>query len=216
MKKTLKGYVLGVLTTAIFAGTIAMAASSVRIVVNNRELVPTDVNGNRVDPIIVDGTTYLPVRAVANAFSEPVYWDGESSTVYLGDCDGDLPYPTTKLADIWNIGDGWAESNYLTDNYGSYHANALECWGNYTGQYILDGKYSRLRARLYIGEGERTDGKGGIVITADGKDIYTSPAMTKTSRPIDIDISVRGCNVLEISRTGNEFYLYLGDAGLYQ
>ncbi len=216
MKKHFKRICVGIVLAAISIGTITMAASSVRIVINNKELIPTDVNGNRVDPIIVDGTTYLPVRAVANALGQAVYWDGETSTVYLGNCDGKLPYPTVKLADLRNIGNGWGRSNDLTDNYGNYHSNALECWGNYTGQYILDGKYSRLRGTLYVAEGEGTDRTGGLVITADGKDIYTSPAITKFSRLINIDVSIKGCNVLEITRTGDHFNLYLGDAGLYQ
>lgn len=118
MKKTLKGYVLGAITAAIFAGSISMAANSVRIVIDNKELIPTDVNGNRVSPIIVDGTTYLPVRAVANAFGKAVYWDGETSTVYLGNSNGDLPYPTTKLIDLNNS--GWKGHIYFSGNNKNY------------------------------------------------------------------------------------------------
>lgn len=216
MKKTLKGYVLGILTAVMLINTVSYAYNRVRIVVDNREITPTDSDGNRVDPIIVDGTTYLPVRAVANAFGKAVYWDGETSTVYLGDRNGILPYPTDKLVDMKNIGDGWGKSNTLTDNYGGNYSNAVVCYGNYKGQYILNGKYSRLRGTLYVKNGETYDRSAGIVITADGKDIFTSQQMTKISRPITIDISVKGCNVLEIEHTGQYFDLLIGDAGLYQ
>lgn len=217
MKKTLKGYILGLLTAALAAGCVSYAAGSVRIVVDNKEIIPTDVDGNRVDAMIIDGTTYLPVRAVANAFGKAVYWDGETSTVYLGEHSGNLPYPTAKLIDMKNIGGGWSKSNDLTDNYGNYHSNAVCGNWNKTAEYILDGKYSRLKGTVYVKEGETRDSSGGIVITADGKDIYTSPAITKTSRPIDIDVSVKGCNVLEITHTGySSFNLFFGDAGLYQ
>ncbi len=216
MKKTLKGFIMGALMASLLAGTITYAANTVRIVVDNKELIPTDADGNRVDPVIIDGTTYLPVRAVANAFGKAVYWDGETSTVYLGNCNAELPYPTAKLIDLKNIGNGWGKTNKLTDNYGGYHSNAVECYRNYTGQYLLNGKYSRFRATLYVGEGERSDRTGGIVITADGKDIYTSPAITKFSKPINIDISVKGCNVFEITRTGDAYNLYVGDGGFYQ
>ncbi len=217
MKKTIKGYLLGIISAVVILGSVSYAYSTVRIVVNNKELIPTDVNGNRVDPILIDGTTYLPVRAVANAFGEPVYWDGETSTVYLGNGDGKLPYPTAKLADLKNIGGGWGNSNNLTDNYGNFYGNARGCRGNYTGQYLLDGKYSRFRATLYVKDGDTDNDTAGIVITADGKDIYTSPQMNKTSRPITIDVSVKGCNVFEISHTGDYWFdLQLGDAGFYQ
>lgn len=216
MKKILKGYALGILTAVLLISTVSYAYNRVRIVIDNIELTPTDVNGNRVDPIIIDGTTYLPVRAVANAFGKAVYWDGETSTVYLGDSDGELPYPTEKLVDMKNIGRGWGKSNRLVDNYGGYYSSASECYNNEKGQYILDGKYSRFRGVLYVRNGETHDQSAGIVITADGKDIFTSQQMTKTSRPIPIDISVKGCNILEIEHTGDLFYLQIGDAGLYQ
>ena len=216
MKKALKGYVLGLLTAAIFAGTVSVAYNTVRIVINGKELIPMDADGNRVDPVILDGTTYLPVRAVANAFGKAVYWDGENYTVYLGDGNGELPYPTAKLIDMKNIGRGWGKTNDLTDNYGNYHSNAVREISSQTAQYILDGKYSRLKGTIYVKEGETDNDAAGLVITADGKDIYTSPEITKTSRPIDIDVSVKGCNILEITHTGKSLYLQIGDAGLYQ
>ena len=37
----------------------------VKWVVDGVNITPKDANGNVVDPFIVDGTTYLPVRAVA-------------------------------------------------------------------------------------------------------------------------------------------------------
>lgn len=216
MKKILKGYVLGILTAVLLISTVSYAYNRVRIVIDNREITPTDVNGNRVDPIIIDGTTYLPVRAVANALGKAVYWDGETSTVYLGERNGTLPYPTEKLVDMKNIGSGWYKSSNLIDNYGGNYSNTVGCSYNYKGQYILNGKYSRFRGTLYVENGETDNDSAGIVITADGKDIFTSQQMTKTSRPIPIDISVKGCNILEIEHTGGGFYLQIGDAGLYQ
>ena len=105
----------------------------------------------------------------------------------------------------------------MKDNYGNYYSNAIKTDFNNTSEYILNGKYSRLKGTIYVKEGERSGESGGVVITADGKDIYTSPEITKTSRPIDIDISVKGCNDLKITKTGGiNIYVYLGDFGLYQ
>ncbi|MDR2063191.1 MAG: hypothetical protein LBQ02_00135 [Candidatus Nomurabacteria bacterium] len=42
-----------------------------------------DANGNRVAPIIYDGTTYLPIRGIAQVFGCSVTWDGGSRTVSL-------------------------------------------------------------------------------------------------------------------------------------
>lgn len=55
----------------------------IKISLDGVEFVPKDVNGNVVEPFTVDGTTYLPVRAVANAFGLEVGWDQETQTVIL-------------------------------------------------------------------------------------------------------------------------------------
>jgi len=44
-----------------------------------------DANENKVFPIIYNGTTYLPVRAISDLMKEPIEWDGVTKTVYIGD-----------------------------------------------------------------------------------------------------------------------------------
>ena len=55
----------------------------IHITLDGQELLPTDVNGNYVEPFILDGTTYLPVRGVASALGLEVSWDAETNTVAL-------------------------------------------------------------------------------------------------------------------------------------
>jgi len=43
-----------------------------------------DANGTQVHPITYNGTTYLPVRAVADMLDVPVDWDAANNTVLLG------------------------------------------------------------------------------------------------------------------------------------
>lgn len=110
MKKTIKGYLLGLICGVLLASGCAFAINhttltdvaigGIKIVVDGKEIIPTDAKGNRVEPMIYNGTTYLPVRAVAQAFGKEVYWDGPNYTVYLGDMDGKLEYPTVELRDI--------------------------------------------------------------------------------------------------------------------
>ena len=219
MKNTIKGYIAGFISSAILVGGISYAANSVRIVLDGKELIPTDANGNRVEAQIIDGTTYLPVRAVANAFGKAVYWDGSTSTVYLGNYNGELPSPTVKLVNMQNIGSSyWSKSNNLTDNYENNYSDALYSQYEYTAQYILDKKYNRLKYTLYIANGCSDNGSSELIIKADGNVIYNSPVMSRTSKPVDIDIDITGCNVLEFthSNVSGSFPLYLGNAGLYQ
>lgn len=133
MKKRLQGLIAGILIGATLTSGVVLAtntttlydviANGIKIVVDGQKLNPTDANGNTVEPLIYNGTTYLPVRAVANALGKPVYWDGPNYTVYLGNMDGGLEYPTAYLKDLTSISDEVStQYGSLTDNYGNrYH-----------------------------------------------------------------------------------------------
>ena len=234
MKKRLQGYLIGVLSTILLFSCVAYAtntttlydvvANGVKIVVNGKKLNPTDANGKKVEPIIYNGTTYLPVRAVANALGEAVYWDGPNFTVYLGDTDGKLEYPTAYLSELTNIGTRkleQADNDELIDNYGNAYSNAVQIVSNGYVEYLTNMKYSKFKATIYRPEGA-TNGTRFIKIKADGKIIYTSPALDKTSYPINIDVNIKGYNDIRIEACAtSEGYVSnpvvtLADAGFYQ
>lgn len=64
--------------------TISIGGQDTKVTLDGTALDLKDAAGNPVTPLISDGTTYLPVRAVADALEVPVLWDGETATVYLG------------------------------------------------------------------------------------------------------------------------------------
>lgn len=55
----------------------------IRLQVDGNVVVPCDVNGAVVDPFIIEGTTYLPLRAVSAALGCDVGWDGSTGTITL-------------------------------------------------------------------------------------------------------------------------------------
>ncbi len=233
-KGKLQGVIIGTLIGTLLAGGATGYALStgtlrdvlmdgVKIVVDGKELHPTDANGKSVEPFIYNGTTYLPVRAVAHAINKAVYWDGPEFTVYLGEMDGKLEHPTVKLEDMVSIGTRIRKTDELTDNYGNNYSRAIfNYWDNGNLEYLLNMKYSRFKGTLYIPNGVYSNDSCYLTIEADGKTLYTSPKMTKSSRPIDIDISVKGYNDIKItfSKTSglDDQYmkLCLADAGFYQ
>ena len=229
MKKTLKGYVMGFLSASLLVTGIGYAANTttlydvltqgVKIVVDGQKINPTDANGNTVEPIIYNGTTYLPVRAVANAIGKAVYWDGPNYTVYLGDMDGKLEYPTVMLKDMTSISNKFDNARDLIDNYGNQYGSALNGTNSMrdrTFEYLLNMKYSHFKATLYVPEGTNSDRDTVITILADGKQIYASPVMNKTSRPVYIDLDIRGCNDFKIEYPSSNIPVRLADAGFYQ
>ena len=94
MLKKFKNFALGfVSASVIFCGlayasqiseTVQRTFKDIKIVINGNTITPKDANGNVVEPFIIDGTTYLPVRAVGEALGLTVSWDGNTNTVTLG------------------------------------------------------------------------------------------------------------------------------------
>lgn len=65
-----------------------IAQASCNIIIDGEELTCYDANGNRVEAFVHQGTTYVPVRAIAEAFDTNVSWDQATKTVHLGTAGG--------------------------------------------------------------------------------------------------------------------------------
>lgn len=60
-----------------------LSYNNIKITLDGKEVVPKNANGEYVEPFIIDGTTYLPVRGIATALGLDVGWDGQTKTVML-------------------------------------------------------------------------------------------------------------------------------------
>ena len=111
MKKQWKGFVAGFiaailvlsLAVPVLAATTTKQLTAhyndIKISLNGIEVVPQDAAGNTVEPFIVDGTTYLPIRAIATALGLDVAWDGTNKTAILTSPDPAVepsPEPTPE------------------------------------------------------------------------------------------------------------------------
>lgn len=233
MKQRIQGIVIGLLLgSLVFFGSTAIALTGtrtleatyhdIRLVINGDEVIPRDANGNIVEPFIINGTTYMPIRAVATAFGLETYWDGPNWTAYLGKMGGNLVNPTLKWGDAVHIGSPIGRTRTLTDNYGNVYteAYALQHYaGEDTYQVLLNMRYSRFRATIFVESGETDPGSASVIITADGNTIFEAPTITKTSNPIFVDIDVTGCNDFKIFVSHFGWAppeIYIANAGFYQ
>ncbi len=105
--KNVRSYFVGLLSVLILIafGTSALAAyqqeatldyADIQITLNGQAIIPTDAAGNPVEPFAINGTTYLPVRAIANALGLEVQWVQETSTVALSLPESQKPIFITK------------------------------------------------------------------------------------------------------------------------
>lgn len=69
------GIVNGVINTTVYTG--------INLYYNDYSFLPVDINGNQVYPFVYNGTTYLPVRAVAGLCNYNVEWNQATNSVYL-------------------------------------------------------------------------------------------------------------------------------------
>jgi len=108
---SIKSFIFGVLATALVVGsalpgfaeatmkTAELYYNSIKVRLNGKILELRDAKGNPVEPFVMDGTTYLPVRAIAEALGLQVEWDGETQTVVLGQ-DPEYDQPAAWLGDL--------------------------------------------------------------------------------------------------------------------
>ena len=76
-----------ILITAILALILALfalpASAEVSVTIDGETIECVNAAGLPVSPILVDGTTYLPVRAVANALELDIAWDNDTRSVFI-------------------------------------------------------------------------------------------------------------------------------------
>ena len=221
MKKlNIKSFVLGMLVMAIVMSTAAPAVAStmkaaqlyynnIKIRLNGEELVPKDALGNIVEPFAIEGTTYLPIRAISSALGLNVTWDGATQTVVLGN-DPEYNQPAKWLGDM----SAFAGQAYINrDTYEQYHtANNGEKFENFMkfgteeATYLLNGEYTRFTGTFYLCDGHKNDNFNSIRfnIYVDGKLAYQSEPIFQGHTPEEFEIDVTDAYKLEIKIEGRQ------------
>ncbi len=110
MKKHTKFLVASLTVAAIVTGACVFGNEvakqvdiyfrNIKININGNEHTPVNEQGEAVEPFIYEGTTYLPMRAVATALGMNVEWDEETSTVLLFDDDYIKENPDTPKTEF--------------------------------------------------------------------------------------------------------------------
>lgn len=221
MKRELKGFVVGVLLASLVVSAIPTMAekvtksaellyNNIKVVIDGKQADLKDVQGNAVDPFIIDGTTYLPVRAVANALDKAVSWDGATQTVYIGKNE-EIEQPSmwlkdletftgiveTKSVDEIDFG-GYEYNNRLTDNTGDVYKNYWYPISENT-TYLLNYKYSKLKGTYYLNNYSKDYHHASrMLVYGDDKLLYVSEKLTAGSKPIDFSVDVSNVGVLKI------------------
>lgn len=157
-KRTLfKGFAMGIVTSLLLSllvvpGFAASALKAIQVYTgitlyyDGVKFEPKDAGGHKVEPLLYNGTTYLPVRAISNLFGEDINWDGNTWSVYIGDMPGKKTYLGTDLEPYDSDYYYRAPTTFSMD--GKTYVNGFVFGGNtvYNSYAIwnLDGKYKTL------------------------------------------------------------------------
>lgn len=184
MNKTLKGYVLGVLTASILTGGVALAKSytdyievtydDIKVYKDNVLCELKDGNGSVIEPFIYNGTTYMPVRGTANLAGMDVTWEGSTKSVYLWDnmvssgtylLDVCPPYEKSSYCDIFLSSKG---ENF--EMAGEKYSNGIKLGVHgWYALFNLNSKYSNIECTV----GHITDNQveKTVYFIVDGKTV---------------------------------------------
>ena len=188
MKKRIRTMVIAFLTAAIscitvFAATGYQSAQiyykNIKIIIDGEQITPKDVLGNIVDPFIMDGTTYLPVRAVSEALGMDVVWDGKTYTVYLN-TPAVPPPPKPKVTYMFDVLQAYEKQGSYTKDYkenvsfkmlGDEYTNGCMMENVYMDNdiralYNLRGQYKTIKGMLGHIDGT-SDAEGTFYIYLD-------------------------------------------------
>lgn len=102
MKKFLSGFLCATLVFSLtlsalaISGRMTIEVDPINIMVNGEVFVPKDVNGKEVPQFAYQGTTYAPLRALAEAYGLEVGYDAEKNMATVND-PNNLSDTTTKV-----------------------------------------------------------------------------------------------------------------------
>lgn len=229
-------FLSGILATVIAVSIVSPAlaaltnktiqvATGVSLYINDQKLDPKDPNGNPVEPFILDGTTYLPVRAVSEALGVPIQWEGSTWSVYIGQHTSDKPAAWLSQMDYFS---GTENNIFYTDasekdNLGNTHYHCIT--RDFDRTYKLNGQYSRMAGVLYQTYEHRSYNVWsgfGVTVYGDGEILYDNRIQDSIEgggfEPARFNIDLTGILELRvIFYTGGTYgrVLSLGDVGLY-
>lgn len=256
MKKRLQGLIAGVLIGAMltsgvmFAKQISETAelfyNNIKIYIDGGEIVPKDANGNIVEPFTMNGTTYLPVRAISNALGKDVAWDGATQSVYIGKKDQTKPdnyldriqYNDFKDAEgcdfavingtVNDFNNNTYTSGIIFHDYSYWRTIDEEIdEANVLISYPLNSQYKNLKGKIVLPKSyniatwEKNDNPStnasDVWFYGDEKLLYKATKVT-SSMPFTFDIDTRGVNQLTIKlkTPDSDNYVALTDLALYK
>lgn len=229
----MKKFISGFLTATVLLTSVTVFASGGRMIEvfdNVKKIVVNKVNqpfSKENAPFIYNGTTYVPLKFVADALGEPVDWDGKTGTLYIGQTENnnanywDRDIKHMSAIEQEEIQYSYNDSNKVVkDNLNNEYVNYLKISTDTFSsppnlrkiEFPLNGQFKEFKAKL-APTNENLDTKGILQfkVYVDDKEIYKTE-IKNGDMPKDININVAGGNKIAFELTtieqSGEMYLH--------
>lgn len=197
------GFAGGVGASSLLEKVTAYKNHGVQFEVDGQGWTPKDQSGNNITALTYNSTTYLPVRAVGEAFDVAVSWDNESQTVELGATES-----VTSIVDVTLSTDSYAvdktvDKQYTVQNGVNYEKGFLFNDINSAEKDITLGVNSQYQHASLKAFNLDTEDSITVFIRDKDKDIVLKQQVISPSqKEADIDFDLGGVNNLEIAIEG--------------
>lgn len=203
-KCTFKGFICGIVLTAILSTTVFSASvvknitavfDQMKIYVNGADKTPPEDTA----PFIFNGKTYVPLRYVSEALGKKVSWDGNKKAIYINDTD-DKREDTYFYSEPYSKADTNIEVN---SQLKTIYCNWYSTYNDKTQSdkylfkrsitYNLNGLAKNVYGKLTFSPDTEEPMEGKIKIYSDvGGILYESPYIRKSSNPIEFNFNATG------------------------
>jgi hypothetical protein len=220
-KKILRGIACLALTAALVCTasaaqqdtrTIQATFSGIKIYVDGNLVRPKDASGKAIEPFVIDGTTYLPVRAVGEALGKEVQWDGPTQSVYIGHRPGVVAYLGEAVTPFAFSGISHYPENGTFKMDGKVYSRGIVKARDFEepyAHYNLNSAYSTMEG-LY-GPVDAVAGQGALVSIYGDEKLLQTIEITGGSLPKKFSVGIEGIKQLKIEFKGRGSTYALAD-----
>lgn len=151
----------------------------------------TMINTTGMQPIIENGTSYVPLRVISEAFGITPQWDDANKTVII-DCDTTSynKLPAETISHIENFSSEIA-AQYITDDFSDIVLNSYPYYDTTSKYYLFDAKdqYGEIYLKIaYGGYVTAIPKKSNSNASLTDAEISFGPAVDETSDNVSADI----------------------------
>lgn len=213
-KGNVKSFVFGACAALTVAGTVTALAENIDVTMggikifwDGIERTLTDAKGKKVEPMIYQGTTYVPLRAVSKLMEKDVAWDQEQRSVYIGKKPTMRTIPLGDMEQNINLGSSYFHRDYMF-NLKHEEITCDACisldYSNREIVYVLDKKYGMFTGKMVMPYNQIGDNDEATItfysVKNDGtENEIRSFYLKQTEEPVRFEIDVTDLDNLKVA-----------------